>query len=336
MAVLVGAACRPRSAGPTPRTVDEVAGVRETWGDYGRRRQFVLGLSVLTGVGIFGLGVIGDWLGWWGALSYVPNAMTSLAGFFVGVPVALVFLSTWAGEREEKSQLDNLRSLSDSAWRDYYGRVSEFCSVERIVAYRVAGSAIADQWEQIAEGIRAYFGSDDLYAVAEMPTDQAYEAFIAQLPKWADDLDRVLSRAQQLRSLWDLRAEWVSIQQSWGLLNSYVKIQRFERKLPWIEPRIDARIQHKMALPEMPLTEFNRIHDTAGGYINGAMGDMSRYLRRCAEMTKDEIQQNMRGTSAPAYLFPVDEYRRRASDAADFLSDLMKYLSLAQAGSGWP
>ncbi len=50
MAVLVGAACRPRSAGPTPRTVDEVAGVRETWGDYGRRRQFVLGLSVLTSI----------------------------------------------------------------------------------------------------------------------------------------------------------------------------------------------------------------------------------------------------------------------------------------------
>lgn len=54
----------------------------------------------------------------------------SIVGFLIGVPVALVLLTTLANEREDKQ----LERLSYAAWDDFAERVKIFCSDSRIEA----------------------------------------------------------------------------------------------------------------------------------------------------------------------------------------------------------
>jgi hypothetical protein len=66
------------------------------------------------------------------------------------------------------------------------------------------------------------------------------------------------------------------------------------------------------------------------------MGDFSGYLRRCANMSKEEIQQSMKSADAPAYGFPVEEYSSRALAAAEYLRELKSDVSDATSGDDWP
>jgi hypothetical protein len=313
-----------------------IASVNETWNDYGKGLRWTFRLSMLLGIAIFVAGVIGDWRGWWKDLNFWPNAMTSLSGFFIGVPVALVLLSTLQAEREEKSELDKLNGLSDAAWKEFCDRVDVFCSADRISAHRVAHDEITKRWSEIAHGIRKYFGTNDPAEDVSIPSDDEYAAFVVQLPKWADDLDSALRKALRLRSKLTLEVEWAGIRQSWNMLNSYIKVRRTERKKNWIRDPIDSRLQRKLMQAEMPIAEFNAIHDTDGGFPFGAMGDFSGYLRRCANMSKEEIQQSMKSADAPAYGFPVEEYSSRALAAAEYLRELKSDVSDATSGDDWP
>src|SRR6185312_5372848 len=113
----------------------------------GLRRVHVRGRCSLA------VGLVGDDRGWWQGLSFLPNAMTSLSGFFVGVPVALVLLSTITQEREDKSERDKLEQLSSTAWDQFVQRVTAFCAPDRIRVLHVAAKQLAPIWADISTQI---------------------------------------------------------------------------------------------------------------------------------------------------------------------------------------
>jgi hypothetical protein len=314
-----------------------MASIRDTWSDYTHGRRWSLAVSMVIGVGLFGCGVAGDIPGWWSGLGFAPNAVTSLSGFFVGVPIALVLLSTISAEREEKSQIDKVEALSAAAWADYSHKVTAFCSDERIAALNFAGAALADRWDDYRM-MCLYF--TDIFKNAENykpPSDELFDELVTALPEMADNLehmvnDHVLSAVpNQL----DAETKWLSLVRSWSLLDTYVKVQRFERNLDWLPEDLDTRIQQKMLHAASPFKEFLDLHKEYGELENCAgIANMPEYFRTLASIGRKEALEVLNDRGEPIWKLTSGECANSAFDTKDFLLSLRDDVAQAETNMG--
>lgn len=308
--------------------------VRETLGDYSTGSRRAAAVSIFMGAALVIIGVVGDCRGWWHDLSFVPNAITSLAGFFVGVPVALVLLSTITQEREDKSERDKLEQLSSTAWEQFAQRVTAFCAPDRIRVLHLAAKRLAPVWADSSTQIRRFAGWDR----GEAPADQEeYRALNSRFRPWADEIDGLLRHIDNvLPAGSDLQVEWVGVQRSWAVLDTYVKLQRFERGLGWIEDPIDSRLQHKMIRENNPIGFFSESHDLRNTTYDPAMQDIPQYLRHCADLGFDDLAREACIRTTPPNSLPPDRYAANASAAAEFLELLRRDVVQAGEVGGWP
>jgi hypothetical protein len=160
--------------------------VRETWNDYskGRRRTFCL--FAFSGLCLFAAGVVGDFLGWWTGLAFVPNALTSLSGFFVGAPIALVLLSTFQAEREMHAQRDKIAALSNAAWESFAENVYAYCSQARQTgALGIPANGLSAMWDGVREKTRETLGNDS-------PSDEDLNELLEFFAAAAEQFDAAL------------------------------------------------------------------------------------------------------------------------------------------------
>ncbi|OPX05533.1 hypothetical protein [Mycobacterium sp. AT1] len=307
-----------------------MGGVRETLGEYSKTRQVAFGASMIIGAAFFCTGVIGDWRGWWNGLGFVPNAITSLAGFFFGVPIALVLLSTLTDEREERSQLNKLRGLSDAAWQDFSDRVHEFCTQGRIDALRLAGGDLANRWQSMSALLQSCWEFDPIpqfkLGLELAPVATEIEALVVSFRRSFDD------RAK------DLQIKWVGLQRSWAVLDSYVKIQRFERRQSWLSPDIDSSIQDWLRGDAHPMTEFLSQHLSTGALsgVSLQMEQVPELLRSLESQTFEERISFINTSNSPIYKLVASSYSAQAFAAAEVLRRLRDSVEAAEKGQGWP
>ncbi|WP_041181216.1 hypothetical protein [Mycobacterium canetti] len=307
-----------------------MASVGKTLGDYSAGRRWGFGASMLLGAGLFTAGLTGDCLGWWKVLAFWPNAMTSLAGFFFGVPIALVLLSTIDQERENKSQRDKLEQLSSTAWDQFVHRVEAFCAPDRIEALHLVAKQLAPIWADIATQI-VHFGRRDRgrHEGTGKP-DTEYLTLVSRFLPWAEKIELLLSRIAVPAGS-DLQVEWVGVQRSWAVLDTYVKLQRFELGLSWFSDQVDTRLQHKMLREGNPISDFSESHDLKKTLQYPALRDIPAYLKHCAELGFDALISEARKTTGPAYTLSSDRYAAKASAAAEFLELLALDVQQAEA-----
>ena len=178
---------------------------------------------MFVGAALFVIGLIGDDLCWWQGLSFWPNAMTSLSGFFFGVPVALVLLSTITQEREDKSERDKLEQLSSTAWDQYVQRVTAFCAPDRIRVLHVAAKQLAPIWADISTQITHFANWEGRGAQSDR--EKEYRTLNSRFRPWADEIEGLLRQiGNVLPAGSDLQVEWVGVQRSWAVLDTYVKL----------------------------------------------------------------------------------------------------------------
>ena len=280
-----------------------------------------------VGGGLFVLGLVGDHRHWWKDVSFWPNVMTSLSGFFFGVPIALVLLATITQEREDKSQRDKLEQLSSTAWGQFVLRVTGFCATDRIFVLHLAAKQLAPLWADISTQIDRFAHGDHDPPWPQARDDEEHSAFVAKLRPWAGEVEGILRLIDGvLPAGSDLQVEWVGVQRSWAVLDTYVKLQRFELGLDRIDDQIDTRLQHKMLRDGNPIGDFSEMHDLT-------MPNIPAYLRRLADMNRVDRYISMHHRRG---LLSSDRYAGNASAAAEFLELLRLDVLRAEEVGGWP
>jgi hypothetical protein len=253
--------------------------------------------------------------------------MTSLSGFFFGVPIALVLLSTLTDEREERSDLKRLNGLSDSAWDEFSTRVRLFCSDDRINALRLAGGAVAEKWSSLHQ----------LMQSCRTPTALIEHFRLAlTLSLTASELDDLLARiSEAVPTSTDLAIEWVGIQRSWAVLDSYVKIQRFELRQPWLPADLDSKVQYRLRDATSPIVGFLGMHHESKGF-GLRMVDVPNYLRQLDHMSIPQRASAFNTSASPIYTLSGIRYSRDALTAADALEELRSNIIEVEQRDGWP
>jgi hypothetical protein len=331
--------------------------IGKTWDEYDTERRRVFKASWILGALTFIAGIAGDLLDWWSNLNFWPNAMSSISGFFVGVPTALVLLSTITREREDKLQRGKIEALSDRAWREFASRVYRYCSIEQSEARLALTGALAHVWEGLRK--RSVEIVDPTPSEATRPSDDVLDELITAFRAVADEMDGFL---RHIADMWPsgemLTMQWFAIVRAWTLLDVYVKIQRFECGLvEWIAEGPDAQIQQKMLHEPAPVTDFSVLHDEF--YLGGAdilspsvgvldspsigvispkagMAAIPGHLKRLASEGRESVYDAIRDTNGVFHRLTEAVYLEAASKATLFLAELGSAVYAAENAEGWP
>lgn len=322
-----------------------MASIRKTWRDSGAGLQGLIIVSWYLGVTVFGVGIIGDWLRWWQSLNFIPNVLTAISGFFIGAPVALVFLSALEAQREERKQKD----LSNAAWREFASRVTSFCTEDQINALQTLCQCIADKWQEIyvgltyLEAMKFISVHDDEILNAHYKAMAAhYEEVHTLLRTWASELEEMLIALAKIMPRGDeLAIEWAGIQASWAMLETYVKTQRFELQLDplWLSSGVDSRIRQKIVLQKNPLDTFSAQNDPRTDYPeSGGMRNVPAFLRKCADnFEASQLRHTLVMQSNSAlYCMQTGNYSELAWSASHALEELKNDIRSAEVENGWP
>jgi len=306
-----------------------MASIRETWHDCGTALQRLIVASLALGAAIFIVGISGDYFQWWKKLeiNFIPNAMTTLSGFFVGAPVALVFLGTLEALREERK----LKNLSDSAWRDFADRVNKFCAEDRIEALRVNCQTIGDKWKEINSQL--HFPLALAIKTTQEEVTAHYAGLQPTLEAWATELETELHTLAQLMPRPDeLDLEWASLQASWTMLETYVKIQRFQMQAQplWLPSGTDSRIRQKILVEQNPLRALS-------SQTHSRMPNMPGYLTQWAALDPSQFGGSvLMDRNSDFYRTPTADYSQMAWSASDALEQLKGDVRSAETPDGWP
>jgi hypothetical protein len=230
------------------------AGFVETWRDFGRGTKALFLTMLLFGVAVFGFGVYADFCHteWLKSYSYLPNILAGFTGFLIGVPVALVGLSTITTQREEKAASDRVQGLTQIAWIQYRKAVLDLCGEDRISALEDGAKRIQKNHDETISPIRHYYDVERTEEKAKKVLAFANQ----QIPVWGkafDDLETAFG------SSYGLALRWFAILRDWNTLDQFVRLQRLERGLPWFERELDSYLLTRMSEDEFPMADFFRV-----------------------------------------------------------------------------
>lgn len=251
-------------------------GFLETFTDFKRSTRIwlvaslVLGLLLFTGFTLTDAGVdltLGgwdpkpDWLRrynaeWFHSHAYIPNIYAGLTGFLIGVPVAAVILATFTIQREDQAALEKVNRLSGVAWQQFRDAVYEYCGEDQIERFETTVRAMLAIHDETFKHIQLYSN----YDAVRTPQDYANQiAFISdQIPRWSGALTDL---SQRVGLETTLRLRWYAIRDDWNTLHQYVRLQRIDRNLPWLDRNVNSYLQLRMSTDEHPLVSFMRIHE---------------------------------------------------------------------------
>lgn len=310
--------------------------VRRTLDDYsaGTRRLFLW--SEVVGVIGVGAAIAVDLLNLWPKWAFLPNLFNSIVGFLIGVPVALVLLTTLANERED----NQLERLSCAAWDDFAERVKTFCSDSRIEALEEAELELGELWRSIRHQLIDAIGSERTKAIVNLPRDAAYTEFQARMKTWCQDMTtKCVDIEKRVSKAETLELDWLALRRSWTVLDVTVKTQRYlADKRGWLPDSVDVGLRQKLERTGNPLSEFSNKQDKKALYSNNPpMGDVPHWLCKCSRMTRQNFAQELANTDATApYTLNADTYIAAAVHARMFLEELKGHVEAAKNLDKWP
>lgn len=235
----------------------KLAAFLETWRDFGRGVKALFISMMVLGATVFFFGMYADLrhTDWLRSYSYLPNILAGFTGFLVGVPVALVGLSTITGQREEKAASNRVHDLTRLAWSAFRTAVVDLCSEEKINALESGGGRIQQLYDRIFATFRDHM---DPYTEPSLSTNHLLSLAMSEIPKWEKEFEDM---EKEFGTNYDLRLRWFAILRDWNTLDQYVRLQRVERGLPWFERELDSYLQERMTADEYPMLDFFTIHE---------------------------------------------------------------------------
>lgn len=346
----------------------KIASFLDTWQDFLPQTKKLLKGMFALGVVAFGLGLTLDFFRspLLKEFTYWPNIFVTVTGFLIGVPVALVGLSTITGEREEKAADDRVDTLSRLAWERFCSSVHEFCNDARYQALTVDVQSMREAQTVAYEAISDYIHklrakelhqkfNDTLYFEHDTKRRLQHDEFmrygtpLRRLDNSADELYAVMRAShgpfalatdavsKNLGRDQALEVEWSIVRRNWETLDQYVRIQRLERGMDWFSPRVDATLRNLMAGHVSPISEFSKtVRNTLnqdGMMSSGkAMDTMNLYM----SIERSELDHTILVNPNLFGHRMVDSEQFEAAElAAAFISDLKGLVSCVNK-SRWP
>lgn len=351
-------------------------GIRQTFSDFHpwTRRllagSFILGWALTIG---FALTDVGYDLKFWGwdpkpewlrhfnsewlhEQAYIPNVLAAMTGFLIGVPVALVVLAAFTGEREERAQKVRVDRQSAVAWVQFRNAAVRFANIDRIKALngdaRIVQSlhdgaitllqdyreSMPDLPERLLEAVESRESRRGSYEVA-------VGALVSHTHEWLQALEIVDAAVGSRRQV---QVEWSILRTHWATLDQYIRLQRLgigqplfrdEEHTAYLRDFLDSNLN--------PLSIFLDAHEDAD-FFNDQEGKVERspynMAAAChafweyAELPLWEFEFRCGRTQGVDITFPhvpVKDYLAKAHTAERALSELRQRIQLLESHD-WP
>lgn len=191
---------------------------------------------------------------WSQSLGFFTNIWAGFTGFLIGVPVALVVLSTVTTQREDTAATDRVHTLTRIAWKQFRDAVYDLFGEKRIDSLESIGKSMQARHDQALKGF-------ENYQQGEKSTED-YRNIVAfieyQIKSWQKPFSEL---SQEVGNSLALGMNWYAVLRDWNTLDQYVRLQRLERGLEWFDRRLDSLLQLTMNANVHPMQPFFDIHE---------------------------------------------------------------------------
>lgn len=190
-----------------------------------------------------------------GKYPYLSNILVGFTGFLIGVPVALVGLSSITTQREEQATLDRVNRLSRYAWFTFREQLNKLASDERCDALNKQARDVRKYYDEVYvafESILSYVGGSTVgFSWPNAAVVEIIDGMRQIEPKFRAALNS-LTNTFGFQS----EDEWAQISGSWRILDEYVRLQRLEQGLEWFNDDSDAGLRKWMNREFSPVENF--------------------------------------------------------------------------------
>jgi len=268
---------------------------------------------------------------WFQNHAYISNIYAGFTSFLIGVPVAAVVLATFTIEREDQAALEKVNRLSEVAWREYRDAIEEYCGEQQIEKFEAAVKAMLDIHD---ETFKQFGNYRDAPRTHRDYSDQI--AFLAeQIPRWSAALTDLSHRVGLETTL---RLKWYALRDDWTTLHQYVRLQRLDRGLRWMDRDVNSYLQLRMSSEEHPFVGFMRIHE--GPYRHNIVSDsMASAVENLEQLVKldnsafDVVVVHKIENYFPRFI--VLDYKEEAAKAVEALRGLRSAVEQVETAN-WP
>ena len=192
---------------------------------------------------------------WSQSLGFLTNVWAGFTGFLIGVPVALVVLSTVTRQSEDKAASDRVENLTRIAWNQFRDAVYDLCSEQRCNEIGEKAQHLRALHNQTFTGFKNYRTDPDR---SEESYTHMLDFIEWQINLWNTAFEDITIHMGHSISL---QMKWFAILRDWNTLDQYVRLQRLERGMGWFDRDHDSVLQQAMHPDKHPLREFLLIHE---------------------------------------------------------------------------
>ncbi|WP_142254535.1 hypothetical protein [Mycobacterium colombiense] len=195
--------------------------------------------------------------------------------------------------------LDRINEMSLLAWNKFRDAVYALCTNDRI---------------QIGLGRHARLASechDRIYSEYErrinlaQTFDPATKKFrnvtndeIAEFQTYLKEQAAILSQLMTdilltVSSQFNLQIQWSIIRTNWTTLSGFVRLQRLEQNLAWLEDRLDAMLAEHVSIQSNPLTSFMKLHTDDESSSIASLSAALKMIQHDSNRTADELRAKL-------------------------------------------
>ncbi|MGZ0145294.1 hypothetical protein [Rhodococcus qingshengii] len=221
--------------------------------------RVLFSVLIILGIAVAITGLIADHTGFWGRHSFLLNLTTSLVGFCIGVPIALVVLSAISSQREQKAEVRKVQALTESAWTEFDEGLRAYCLPEITAAISDNLTDVFSTYTRITDQILDYAGGSGIGSSLRVAGGNPAE--------FAALRDEVRLAAKQLQAMInairfslpmkrDIQLRWSHVRARWRVLDTTVQTRRREFNLPWLDAQTNAIFEDLLSSDTHPLSSL--------------------------------------------------------------------------------
>ena len=286
---------------------------------------------------------------WFHSHAYIPNIYAAITGFLIGVPIALVVLATFTGEREDKAALDRVNKMTQLAWQKLRDSALAFATDERIYnGLEHQTQSIVTIHDAVFSEYQRRIASAQEYQKSTKGYRTVTDAEILDFQKYLREQELVFrERMDAARDFigWqhDLQTQWSIIRTNWNTLSGYVPPATLGAQPALVDDQLDAHISDDLAENQHPLTQFMRLHDAVpSGSRVSSMGEAIAHIQQDIYRPVEELRAKLAAAWPRKAEFQnefgwnkVEGYHTAASNAHSALWGFKRAVDDVEK-SGWP
>lgn len=214
---------------------------------------------IVIGVAVAILGLVADHSAFWNGHSFLLNLTTSLVGFCIGVPIALVVLSAISSQRDQTADKRKVQALTESAWAEFDEGLRAYCLPEITAAISDNLTQVFSTYTQISDRILNYVGGVGrgaiLPAVGGNPAE--FAALKDEMNLAAEQLQVMINAIRfSIPMARDVQLRWSHVRARWRVLDATVQTRRRELNLPWLDAQTNAIFEDLLSGETHPLSSL--------------------------------------------------------------------------------